>query len=151
MQRNQAQPNSIINAGKHVRISVDRLDVDWMQADKFAHAESCIEKEDNESRQNIVISLPLNVRKVTTEYYKYKFEQACAQLVNQSKTSINIREVPGLLKVRKVKPKDLLEKKKIQVCGSMTGKWLLDTVKEKQKKQQEAKNKKAKDIESFLI
>ena len=150
MQRNQAQPNSIINAGKHVRISVDRLDVDWMQADKFAHAESCIEKEENESRQNIVISLPLNVRKVTTEYYKYKFEQACAQLVNQSKTSINVREVPGLLKVRKVKPKDLLEKKN-QVCGSMIGKWLLDTVKEKQKKQQEAKNKKAKDIESFLI
>ena len=102
-------------------------------------------------KKRIVISLPLNVRKVTTEYYKYKFEQACAQLVNQSKTSINVREVPGLLKVRKVKPKDLLEKKKNQVCGSMIGKWLLDTVKEKQKKQQEAKNKKAKDIESFLI
>ena len=33
----------------------------------------------------------------------------------------------------------------------MIGKWLLDTVKEKQKKQQEAKDKKAKDIESFLI
>ena len=33
----------------------------------------------------------------------------------------------------------------------MIGKWLLDTVKEKQKKQQESKNKKAKDIESFLI
>ena len=34
----------------------------------------------------------------------------------------------------------------------MIGKWLLDTVKEKQKKQQEAKNnKKAKDIESFLM
>ena len=108
-------------------------------------------KKMNQDKTLYIISLPLNVRKVTTEYYKYKFEQACAQLVNQSKTSINIREVPGLLKVRKVKPKDLLEKKKIQVCGSMTGKWLLDTVKEKQKKQQEAKNKKAKDIESFLI
>ena len=53
------------------------------------------------------------------------------------------------------------EKKTIrvtQVCGSMTGKRLLDTVKdiqlraqEKQKKQQEAKNKKVKDIEAFLL
>lgn len=130
-----------------------------MQADKFAHAESCIEKEENESRQNIVISLPLNVRKVTTEYYKYKFEQACAQLVNQSKTSINVREVPGLLKVRKVKSKDLPEKKTIrvtQVCGLMTGKWLLDIVKEiqlkaweKQKKQQEVMDNKVKDREAF--
>ena len=59
----------------------------------------------------------------------------------------------------KVKPKDLPEKKKIQVtqaCGSMTGKRLLKTVKEiqlkareKQKKQQEAEDMNAKDIEAF--
>ena len=89
MWRNWAQTSTIINAVKRVGISVDKLDVGWMQADKFAHAESCTEKEENASRQNIVISSPFSVRKKTTEYYKYKFEQACAQLVNQSETSIN--------------------------------------------------------------
>ena len=88
------------------------------------------------NQNNIVINSPLSVRKGTRGYYKYKFKQACAQLVN-NETSINIEKVPGLLKVRKVKSKDLPEKKTIQVtqvCGSMTGKWLLDTVKEIQLK-----------------
>ena len=50
MWRNWAQPSAIINAGKRVGISVDKLDVAWMQADKFVHAGFCIEKEENESR-----------------------------------------------------------------------------------------------------
>ena len=110
------------------------------------------------NQHNIVINSPLSVRKGTRGYYKYKFKQACAQLVN-NETSINIEKVPGLLKVRKVKSKDLPEKKTIrvtQVCGLMTGKWLLDIVKEiqlkaweKQKKQQEVMDNKVKDREAF--
>ena len=68
MWRNWAEPSAIINAGKGVGISVDGHDFDWMQTDKFACAEYCIEKEESESRQNIVINSSLNVRKGTTDY-----------------------------------------------------------------------------------
>ena len=52
MWRIWAQPSAIINTGKRVGISVDGLDADWMQWDKVACAECCMEKEENESTQH---------------------------------------------------------------------------------------------------
>ena len=46
MWRKWAQPDAIVNASKRFGISVDGLDVDWMQGDEFARAELCIEKEE---------------------------------------------------------------------------------------------------------
>ena len=94
MWRKWAQPDAIVNASKRVGISVDGLDVDWMQGDKFARAELCIEKEEISDIRTPVISSPIHIRKGTAEYYKHKYEQAHTELVKQSAAAINIEEVP---------------------------------------------------------
>ena len=80
-----AQSQAIVKAAKRVGISEEGLDVDWIQADKFLQADLCIEKETEmlASTPNAsLISSPINIRKGTTKYYKYKYEQAHAKLVD---------------------------------------------------------------------
>ena len=70
-----------------------------------------------------MISSPVNVRHGSASYWKNKYEQVVNVLANNSEKSVCLEEIPGFMKVSKVKPK--LGKENIcvkQVHGSLEGK-----------------------------
>ena len=77
-----APPVTIVRSAKRVGISEDGLDVEWMQTEKFESAKLCTES----------LSTPATTCRHLTSWCSHKFEE------------IEIDKVPGLLKVKKVKP-----------------------------------------------
>ena len=86
---------------------------------------------------------PKHVRKNTAQYWKLKYEAAESMLKETHETSLNLEEIPGFLKVNKVKPKPSSVNHRVtQVHGSMEGKNVLKLVQDiKEQKEQKEKAK----------
>ena len=143
---------SLINAARRVGVTPTCLDVSMMQKEKFLQAVACVEGGAADSQVASLattpsIESPKMVRHGSREYYKTKFESLLNKyenvVGNYNKESINIAEVPGLLKVTTVKPKITKENVRVtQVHGSMEGKYIISKVAEiKEAKEAREKSK----------
>ena len=155
---------SLQKAGKRVGISTTGLSVEWMQKEKFAQAEAVIEQEipppstPTSSRDLSIIESPADERRGSAAYYKKKFLKAQKIIGDLQNESITLEEIPGLLKVSKVKPKETSKNTRLtQVCGSMEGKKVLELTEQlkiKKVDQDQARmaagEKKRMDIEAFF-
>ena len=74
----------------------------------------------------------------TVSYWKRKYENALDVISLLSDSSINLENVPGLLEVSKIKPKQGKENvQATQVLGFMEGKKILERVSEIKKEKEE--------------
>lgn len=124
-----------------------------MQEDKFIQAAGCIENSvcstpfRSDVHSTPPISSPVSLRKGSALYYKHKFEQSQAIIAQCHQQSLRLEDIPGLLTVSKVKPKQLPKSstRVTQLHGSMEGQNILDQVKvindEKERKKKELKQK----------
>ena len=100
-----------------------------MQKDKFVQAAMCVEHgEQSKAKNNKVDSCisPKHVRKNTAEYWKLKFEMAQEIINNTYEKSLKLNEIPGFLKIDRVKPKIFSTNHRVtQVHGSVEGKDVL--------------------------
>ena len=122
-----------------------------MQQDKFDQAAACIQMPKSPSKRVVtsthIVQSPLNERYGTTAYWKKKCESAVDVISMLSDSSIDLENIPGLLKVNKITPKQSKENVRVtQVQGSMEGKKILERVSEikKEKEKKEAAKEKAK-------
>ena len=126
-----APEETIVNAAERVGISKSGLDVNKMQQDKFEQAATCME---GEGPSLVKTPEKSKTRSATTQvnapntprsqvklarakfrfgsryYYKYLYEQSMDLIQENYKKSLNLEEIPGLLTVHKVKPKDIQKK-----------------------------------------
>ena len=101
---------------------------------------------------------PKHVRKNTAEYWKLKFEMAQEIIKNSHEKSLKLNEIPGFLKIDRVKPKISSRNHRVtQVHGSVEGKdvlSLVETIKYQKAKKEQAKadklEEKRKNTELFL-
>lgn len=135
--------------------------VQWMQADKFARAELCI----NEDTEKPSFSTLISYSKARSIWFSKLLEtevwkcHECLSNIIISEKSISLEEVPNLLRsVAKVPPKVNKENVRVtQVHGSMEGKEILEKVsamkEDKAKKelaQKERKSKHQQQVEAFF-
>ena len=160
-----ASAETIKAAGKRVGISENGVNVGDMQEDKFIQAEGCISLDNSVSSTHSTpgcsqtISSPVYLRKGSALYYKHKFEQSQEIIKKCHEEALRLEDIPGLLTVSKVKPKQLCKSstRVTQVHGSMEGHDIIDQVKvlndEKERKKEVVKqkeDKKDEDKESFF-
>lgn len=168
-----ASEDIIINAAKRVGISTTGLNVNDMQQDKFEQALNCMSQvQENDSRgpststpkkvstrssQRIMKepTTPRSLSKIaqtkhrygSAGYWKFMFEQS-QQLIKESyQTSLKLEEVPGLLTINKVKPKDITKRQHTRVTnvhGSMEAQDILAKVKSIEKEKNEKEHQKEK-------
>lgn len=157
-----ATKSVIVNAAKRVGIFKEGLSVNEMQQDKFEQAARCMEREEpkqstpagpqtRSAKTAALCSKPLTesaLSKVaeakykydTKEYWKFMYEHRDIECPEKD---LNLEQIPGLLTVNKVKPKEIAKKttKITNVHGSMEAQDILTKVelieKEKNKKQTE--------------
>ena len=118
-----ATPDLIVKSGKRVGISINGLNVNWMQQDKFRRAgallEPAVSSSPSSSGSSVLLSSPVGVRKKTSAYYLYKFNKSLELIEELQSTSVTPDELPGLLPLRKIAPKvqeKEKEKKKKEKC-----------------------------------
>ena len=90
---------------------------------------------------------PKHVRKNTAEYWKIKYEMAQNLIRETQAKSLALDEIPGFLKINKVKPKVTSTNARVmQVHGSIEGKdviKLVQSIKDDKNKKQKAKEDRA--------
>ena len=118
-----ATPDLIVKSGKHVGISINGLNVNWMQQGKFRRAEAILEpavsSPPSSSDGSVFLSSAVGVRKKTSAYYLYKLKKSLQLIEELQSTSVTPDEIPDLLPLRKIAPKKTKAKYVTQVCGSM--------------------------------
>ena len=166
---NWVTPESIRKAAKRVGISAEGLNVNWMQKDKFIQAQSCMSESSSQSSSSgvpssssssqpsvsslssstspaITIESPEKARRFSAPWYQFKLNKAQEIIDGLNKSSkIDLNEIPGLLSIKKVVPKDVASKnvRVTQVYGSVEGNKILEVV-EKVKMKKDEKEKKRK-------
>ena len=162
-----APKDVIINAAQRVGISSKGLDVQKMQQDKFEQAARCMETENNKTTQCTprktrsseaatptrmanAPTTPNSLSKIaktkyrygSSKYWQFMFEQSQKNIKTCYEKSLKLDEIPGLLTINKVKPKDLSKKstRVTNVHGSMEGKDILERVEVLQKEKEKKKN-----------
>jgi len=156
-----AKPESIQKVGKKVGITEKGLDVDWMDQAKFERAEAILNPPSTPQKaetSSATINSPLNLRKGSAEYYKFKYEQAQEKIKQLESTPFDPSEVPSVFRYDRIKPKKSRNQRITSVHESMTAKHILNIVKENNKKNEEKehkkkenKEKKQKEVEMFLL
>ena len=157
-QENNVRGHSAVKSGlfplvKNERTVNKRLDVNYMQKEKFEQAQSILETDSepqsSRSQDLYVVASPKDVRKGSAAYWKAKFVMAQSIIKEASERSLKLNEIPGLLPIAKVKPKKTVENTRVtQICGSMEGKDVLKVVQSlKKKKEEKILAKTAKDDE----
>ena len=113
----------LVKASKRVGISSSGLNVNWMEKNKFKAASNLIHSTPNTDKDkgSFKISSPLDVRKGSSAYFKYKYEQSLKRIDELENSVPSLEDIPDLLCIQKIKPKESGSKKhKItQVHGSM--------------------------------
>ena len=173
-----ASSDNIIAAAKRVGIGKDGLNVNDMQQDKFEQAAILMKNTDTESANILPPSTPKRTRSKTSvssipstprsqskaakskgrygsaEYWKAMYEMSQSLIEESYEKSLKLTEVPGLLSVNHVKPKEANQKKIIHVTnvhGSMESQDVLsrlsDLEKEKQRKVKESVERKEKKVQ----
>ena len=141
-----ASKEAIVNAGKKVGVTPEKLSVDFMQTDKFEKAARVLNATD--AGDESVSFSPIkeqNVRRGSKEYWRIKAQNLETELNSSRGEGIDLKSVPGLLpSSHKVRPaKVATEKIRVtQVCGSMTGKNVIELVKEIKEKKVESERQK---------
>ena len=106
-----ASAETIKAAGKRVGISENVVNVGDMQEDKFIQAAGCIDNSvcstPSTPGSSQMISSPVSLRKGSALYYKHKFEQSQEIIKKCHQEALPLEDIPGLLTVSKVKPKQL--------------------------------------------
>ena len=142
-----ATPDLIVKSGKRVGISINGLNVNWMQQDKFRRAgallEPAVSSSPSSSGSSVLLS-PVGVRKKTSAYYLYKFNKSLELIEELQSTSVTPDELPGLLPLRKIAPKKTKAERVTQVCGSMRAKELSKVQEMKVQEKEKEKKKKEK-------
>ena len=152
---------AMVKAFQRVGISTSGLSVEWMQQDKFVAAEAIIHKEPVtpiQRREVWEVDSPEGLRKDSNEYLKEKCKLYREKLKEQSETPISPDEIPGFLKVDKIKvPATKKAVRLTQITGSMEGSKILElreqaelALKEKEKVKERKKQDKKGQCESFL-
>ena len=162
-----ATPKTIQKAARKVGISEEGLNFTDMQQEKFFQAENLMDIEKSAHSpmpsssspalfsSTLSPASPKHLRKGSAMYWKAKFEMAQHDC---NEKSLRLEEIPGLLTVQKVKPKQSTKSstRVTQVHGSMEAKDLINLVKSiKEQKEQKVKSKeiqmkkKEKDKEDF--
>ncbi|XP_066924340.1 uncharacterized protein [Clytia hemisphaerica] len=172
-----ATEETILKAAKRVGISKDGLNVEDMQQDKFEQAALIMNKDKDiekpgpstpnkrctrtSARATLgssaeTPSTPKSMSKLaqskykygSVEYWKCMCEQYQGIIKDGYEKSLKLEEIPGLLSIKKVKPKELEKTKNIRITnvhGSMEAQDILSRVeaieKEKQKKEQQKEEK----------
>ena len=123
-----APKDVIVNAAQRVGISSTGLDVRKMKQDKFEQAAKCMDTESSQaplctpkkslrsSFSTVVSPLTPNSLSNTTKkkfrygsskYWQFMYEQSQRNMQNCYEKSLKIDDIPGLLTISKVKPKQL--------------------------------------------
>ena len=146
-------PKTIRKTVRKVGISEDRLNFTDMQQEKFFQAENLMDIEKSAhspvpssswpapSSSTLSPASPKHLRKGSAMYWEAKLEVAQQLIYDCNEKSLRLEEIPGLLTVQKVKPKQLT-KSSTQVHGSMEAKDVINLVKSiKEQKEQKVKSK----------
>ena len=152
---------AIVKAFKRVGISTSGLSVDWMQQDKFTAAEAIIQKEcatPKQQKEIWEVDSPDGVRKGSAEYFKRKCQMYQNKLKEHSETTISPDEIPGFLKIDKVKvPATKKAVRLTQIHGSMEASKILElreqaelALKAKEVAKEKKKSTKEEQQESFI-
>ena len=116
-------PDLIVKSGKRAGMSINGLNVNWMQQDKFRCAEALLEpavsSPPSSSGSPVLLSSPVGVRKKTSAYYLYKLNKRLELIEELQSTSVTPDKIPALLPLRKIARKKTKAKRVTQVCGSM--------------------------------
>ena len=116
-----------------------------MDIEKSAHSPVPSSSSPAPSSSTLSPASPKHLRKGLAMYWKAKFEMAQQLIHNCNEKSLQLEEIPGLLTVQKVKPKQLTKSstRVIQVPhGSMEAKDVINLVKSiKEQKEQNVKSK----------
>ena len=175
-----ASEENLVTAAKRVGISKDGLNVENMQQDKFEQAAILMSTSNNGDvptidstpstpmktrRNSSKVSVPTTPRSQSKtaqskgrygskEYWKAMYEMSQSLIEETYEKSLQLSEVPGLLSMNLIKPRDITKKKSTRVTnvhGSMEGQDILSKVaeleKEKQKKIQESVERKEKMVQ----
>ena len=135
----------IVKSGKHVGISINGLNVNWMQQDKFRRAgallEPAVSSPLSSSGSSVLLSSPVRVQKKTSAYYLYKLNKSLELIEKLQSTSVTPDELPGLLPLRKIAPKKTKAERITQVCGSMRAKKNVKSTRNESPRKREKKKK----------
>ena len=123
-----APKDVIVNAAQRVGISSAGLDVRKMQQDKFEQVAKCMDTESSQaplctpkkalrsSFSTVVSPLTANslsntakkkFRYGSSKYWQFMYEQSQRNMQNGYEKSLKLDDIPGLLTISKVKPKQL--------------------------------------------
>lgn len=154
-----ATPTTIKKAAKKVGISAEGLNVNEMQQEKFVQAANLIDVDSpstssidrsTSSSANTSLTMspasPKHLRKGSALYWKTKFDMVQNLVRECNEKSLKLEEIPGLLTVKKVKPKQLTKSslRVTQVHGSMEGKDVINMVRSiKEQKEKKCNQRRA--------
>ena len=92
-----ATPDFIVKSGKHVGISINGLNIKWMQQNKFRHAEALLEpvvsSPPSSSGSSVLLSSPVGVRIKTSAYYLDKLNKSLELIEELQSTSVTPDEI----------------------------------------------------------
>ena len=146
-----ATSDTIQKAAKLVGVSKDGLNVDWMNQEKFHKAEILLGAEQQtltkSTSETFEVTTPEGMRRYSNEYYKYKLQKSMEhiqtlQKILATETEMNLEEVPGLLQMKKVRPKKTKSTRITSVHGSMAGSSILEKLQLVENEKEEADRRK---------
>ena len=138
-------PDKIQKAAKVVGVSIDGLNIDWMNQEKMDKAEMLIAADDDvaatpsKGTDDIVDSrTPEGMRRNCNKYLKFKLqksEERVEMLKGQirKENEVDLNEIPGFLEPKKIRPKKKKSMKITQVHGSLSGCDILKKLEERER------------------
>ena len=116
-----ATPSLLVKAARRVGLSSEGLNINWMNQEMFKHADYLINGPATPAKESsaVVISSPIGVRKHSLEYYKQKYELTSRTLQELIDTPVSLKDVDGMLPMKKIQPKKSKAIRVTQVHGSM--------------------------------
>ena len=128
-----ATPSLLVKAARRVGLSSEGLNINWMNQEMFKRADYLINRPATPAKESsaVVISSPIGVRKHSLEYYKQKYELTSRTLQELIDTPVSLKDVDGMLPMKKIQPKKSKAIRVTQVHGSMRASDILTKVKER--------------------
>ena len=160
-----ASQETVRKAFKTCGVTTDGLDVELMQADKFAAAKSVTQEEEESASPKTPANQkpaweapsPVNVKKGSRAYFKMKYESMSKKYKETLESPITPEDIPAFSKVDKFKPKKIKNFRITQVTGSLEAKDVykkrleMEAVEETKKQTlQDKKDKKDQERKAFL-
>ena len=119
-------PEAIQKSAKVVGVSINGLNVNWMNQETMEHHHSNTATPSKGATSNIVDSrTPEGMRRNPNKYLKFKLQQAedrnkLSKTQFATKNEVNLIEIPGFLEPKKVRPKKKKPVKFTQVHDLMS-------------------------------